>query len=601
MSNQLEHHYALLIGIGECVNPEWSLPVTVNDVKAFKEVLVSHCGYIEDNIHLLFNEQATKDGILKGFKWLKQQVENDSEATVIVFYSGHGFLDKHTNKYFLVPHFNTNLLSAETFNQKLQEIQVQKLLVIIDTCHRKWQISNDNDNSQEKLRSELLIELNAHENEISTLALTKEKEQESYYIATGGEDKKLHIWKYLPQQHMLLKQPEDMGALEKIDVGLSEQQLRIVTLGKNGKPLIWNLNSQIYNPNNTNFNNLEDVEKVALSNDKKLLAVIRKNGEGEFYDLSGKLQNDFKTDLETITSLSFRPDGKVIAIVVKEDNQYRVYSWKKSKGKSPENYFDVGTNEINYLKYSPDGNYLAMITTNYKLKIFSSIGDEIYTSPINEKVTTFSFISNKNKIYIIMGQTNGKISLWKLNKEQLEAIPINEWKNNIHNGPINTVISSDDGDYIASLDDERNPKAKLWRLKDSNSKNSQVTVEEIKLDWRNQTPSNIISLTFSPSYEFGELIAGGDKNGKIHIWDMKGRQIAEFKPEGEADKITEVTDIIFTPKRNYPENFIVVAYKNGIVRRWQVGELNYLINKGCDWLDNYFSNHPNEQNQLGCP
>ena len=138
MSKELEHHYALLIGIGECVNREWSLPVTVNDVKAFKEVLVSQCGYIEDNIYLLFNEQATKDGILERFNYLKQQVEKDSEATVIVYYSGHGLLDKDTNEYFLVPHdFNTSSLSGEIFNQKLQEIKAKRLLVIIDTCHQK--------------------------------------------------------------------------------------------------------------------------------------------------------------------------------------------------------------------------------------------------------------------------------------------------------------------------------------------------------------------------------------------------------------------------------------------------------------------------------
>ena len=82
---------------------------------------------------------------------------------------------------------------------------------------------------------------------------------------------------------------------------------------------------------------------------------------------------------------------------------------------------------------------------------------------------------------------------------------------------------------------------------------------------------------------------------------MKGRKIAEFKPEGEEDKITEVTDIIFTPKRNDSENLIVAAYKNGIVRSWEVRELNDLINKGCQFLENYFSNHPEEKNKLGCP
>ena len=468
---------------------------------------------------------------------------------------------------------------------------------------RIWQISNDNfsnDNSQQKLSSELLIELNAHKDKISTLALTKEKKEEPYYLATGGQDKKLHIWKYFPQRHMLVNQPEDMGALKKIDVGLSEQQLRIVTLEKNGKALIWDFNNQISNPNNTIVNNLNDVEKVALSNDKKLLAVIRENGEGEFYNLSGELQNSFEIPLQKITSLTFHPDGRVLATAGKYNNKDRVYIWNKSGAEARNNYFDTGIYEqINYLKYSPDANYLAMITNNHRLKVFSSIGGwhDIYTSSTNEKVTTFSFASKNNKTYIITGQRNSKISLWKLDKENLIKIDINQWDNNIHNGQINTVIFNDDGDYIASLDDDG--IAKLWRLKDINSRRAKI--EKIKLDWKNQTSPKITSLTFSPSYKFGQLIAGGDKKGKIHIWDMKGRKIAEFKPEGEEDKITEVTDIIFTPKRNDSENLIVAAYKNGIVRSWEVRELNDLINKGCQFLENYFSNHPEEKNKLGCP
>ncbi|MGB3756843.1 MAG: HEAT repeat domain-containing protein [Rivularia sp. (in: cyanobacteria)] len=141
MSNTC-HNYALLIGVGECEETKLSLPVTVKDIQAVKSLLTDSnlCGYIDNNIRLLYNETATKEKILENLTWLKQQAENDSEATILIYYSGHGCLDNSGN-YYLIPHetdradIPDTALSAETINQALQEIPAQRLLVIIDSCH----------------------------------------------------------------------------------------------------------------------------------------------------------------------------------------------------------------------------------------------------------------------------------------------------------------------------------------------------------------------------------------------------------------------------------------------------------------------------------
>jgi HEAT repeat protein len=141
MSNT-SHNYALLIGVGECEETKLSLPVTVKDIQALKSLLTDSnlCGYIDSNIRLLYNETATKEKILENFNWLKQQAENDPEATILIYYSGHGCLDNSGN-YYLIPHetdradIPDTALSAETINQALQEIPAQRLLVIIDSCH----------------------------------------------------------------------------------------------------------------------------------------------------------------------------------------------------------------------------------------------------------------------------------------------------------------------------------------------------------------------------------------------------------------------------------------------------------------------------------
>ena|GEM_PF-363128 len=146
MPNSLSHNYALLIGVGESANyPQWSLPVTVKDTLALKSLLTDPklCGYIDNEQHLrLLNDAiATSQSILSSLDWLQQQAAADSEATVLVYYSGHGWLDDTTGKYYLIPHdvepfdIPNSALPADTFTEALRQIPAQRLLVIIDSCH----------------------------------------------------------------------------------------------------------------------------------------------------------------------------------------------------------------------------------------------------------------------------------------------------------------------------------------------------------------------------------------------------------------------------------------------------------------------------------
>ncbi|NET56012.1 MAG: NACHT domain-containing protein [Symploca sp. SIO2E6] len=155
MSNPLSHNYALLIGVGESAYPEWSLPVTVKDTLALKSLLTDTnlCGYSDDEQHLrlLNNAIATKESILSNLNWLQQQAAADSEATVLVYYSGHGWLNDKTGKYYLIPHdiiphkIPNSALAADTFQEALRQIPAKRLLVIIDSCHAAGMASAKNE------------------------------------------------------------------------------------------------------------------------------------------------------------------------------------------------------------------------------------------------------------------------------------------------------------------------------------------------------------------------------------------------------------------------------------------------------------------------
>jgi len=154
--------------------------------------------------------------------------------------------------------------------------------------------------------------------------------------------------------------------------------------------------------------------------------------------------------------------------------------------------------------------------------------------------------------------------------------------------------SDENNQYLAAFDASGN--AKLWKFDDKNKK--QIIK---KIEWQGRKikePEKVTSLSFSPKdYPYGQLIATGEKEGKVRVWDMKGREIAEFKVDGN-----EVKSLNFTPYRKEfdNDNYIVATDENGMVFKWKISQLNDLLKEGCEKLNNYFSNHPNEKKELGC-
>ena len=144
-SSKFNNGYALLIGVGESKYAPLSLPVTVKDTQSIYAALIDPelCAYPDDKDHIrvLNNQEATQAAILDGLNWLKEKAKSDPNGTIFIYYSGHGWVDKNTQKYYLLQHdikptkLANSALSAETFTSELRQIGVERLLVVIDSCH----------------------------------------------------------------------------------------------------------------------------------------------------------------------------------------------------------------------------------------------------------------------------------------------------------------------------------------------------------------------------------------------------------------------------------------------------------------------------------
>ena len=106
MTELFEHGYAIVIGVDDNNIKRLKLESVAKDVQAIHDVLVhpERCAYKAENVKLIKGAESTKANILDALYWLQEKVEADKDATAVIYYSGHGMVDKATNQYFLIPY-----------------------------------------------------------------------------------------------------------------------------------------------------------------------------------------------------------------------------------------------------------------------------------------------------------------------------------------------------------------------------------------------------------------------------------------------------------------------------------------------------------------
>jgi len=134
---QFTHGHALIIGMGA------DLPDTVQDATGLADILTDQerCAYPPGQVSLLTGEKATREAVLSALDALTQL--NDPEATVVFYFSGHGYRVTASlgEFYYLMPFgYDTGRLfetaiRGDEFTSRLRAISAQKLLVLLDCCH----------------------------------------------------------------------------------------------------------------------------------------------------------------------------------------------------------------------------------------------------------------------------------------------------------------------------------------------------------------------------------------------------------------------------------------------------------------------------------
>jgi len=130
---------ALLVGIDKY--PMFPLSFCVNDLRRVRHYFESGVyAPEEENLRMLTDEAATREGILDGLKWLCEQ----DAKTALFYYSGHGTtlpdLDGDEGSgnpdTAIVPvDWSNGLLVDDEIKFALETVNSEKLIAVFDCCH----------------------------------------------------------------------------------------------------------------------------------------------------------------------------------------------------------------------------------------------------------------------------------------------------------------------------------------------------------------------------------------------------------------------------------------------------------------------------------
>ncbi|MEH1930867.1 WD40 repeat domain-containing protein [Nostoc sp.] len=229
--------------------------------------------------------------------------------------------------------------------------------------------------------------------------------------------------------------------------------------------------------------------------------------------------------------------------------------------------------EVTSAIFSPDGQRIVTASSDKTAKVWDTKGNlladlkENYAyvgsaiSPDGELIVTTSWNLDSSYSRTLAGNPK----LWDM-KGNLVA----ELKG--HQGKVNSTVFSPDGQRIVTASDDNT--AKVWDLKGN-----------LLADLKGHQ-GIVYSAVFSPD---GKRILTESSDGTAKVWDTKGNLLADLK---EYKK--EVSRAAFSSDGKR----VFTVFSDGSINTWQVGELDDLLARGCNWLQDYFISHPETRESL---
>ncbi|MEO0869214.1 MAG: hypothetical protein AAFY17_12390, partial [Cyanobacteria bacterium J06642_11] len=244
-----------------------------------------------------------------------------------------------------------------------------------------------------------------------------------------------------------------------------------------------------------------------------------------------------------VNSVAFSPDDQTI-VTVSSDTQVIVWDGMGNKKKELRDHWKP----VGYVTFSPDGKYFVTcgLWEDSTAKLYDHDGNLIESLAGDmgaakkehgwQQGITFAAFSPDSQ-YLVTTSRDWTAKLWDTTGHHQKTLD--------HQGDVNQVVFSDNGNFVTCSDDGT---ARLW----DPTGNLQQTINH---------GSAVKTVAFSPD---GHYIATGGSDNKAKLWSLGGDLLATYKGHG-----ADVNSVAFSPDGQS----LVTASTDRSAKLWQVHPL----------------------------
>ncbi|MGB3754777.1 MAG: caspase family protein [Rivularia sp. (in: cyanobacteria)] len=382
---------------------------------------------------------------------------------------------------------------------------------------------------------------------------------------------------------------------------------------------------KLYNfSENQDGRELEEGCTVNFSHDSSKIVIGNSNGSIYLYEKNN--DNYFETTIDElkvhesfVSNLIFSPDDSQLISVGNSINLFNLEpknldNFKFSCPESKPQSTGINQNYSQFMGFNSDGKKIIVDQRDGNIFLCDSSGKyKLLKTNFQNNISSVVVSSDNKKIAI--ARKDNKIEKWDLSSGKRDE-PFKFTKGNFHsmifnpeNGNLSVTTQGKDKTYVWEDVSLGNPPRELngksmglsfgsdgeLILNYIREGEAEGNVRFVSLDMNKQQQltffdtSTSHKITISPDTSLMAVFAEKHNKltdtGTIELRDFRSKQLlAEFKTDQ-----TDIKRIHFTSD----SSSIMTVAEDGTAKVWQIGDLDYLLSKGCDWAHDYLQNNPN--------